>query len=195
MSWIFYLGFFGGLVFESLPDCKLHGNMEMKLLISLALLLLIGCGEEYRTGAPGATGAAGQSGVSPKINLVRFTSDNSICFSGSGVIIQVTDPQSQYFNASVITESVVCDGIAGSNGQNAVLDNFNVIEVIDPCGDTAGIIDEVILKLENGQLLASFSDDVNGKNTRLSLIPPGSYIDTDGSNCHFTVHNDGSVTW
>ena len=89
------------------------------------------------------------------------------------------------------------NGVNGANGTNGldatVPEGTNITEVIDPCGDAIGIIDEVLLKLSNGQVLASFSENANGKNTRFSLIPTGSYVTTDGSNCHFTVDALGNV--
>lgn len=87
------------------------------------------------------------------------------------------------------------DGIAGTNGvdgQQGIpgLDadiTYSVVEIVDPCGDTDGIYDEVILKLGNGKYLSSFSDNATGLNTRFGILTPGSYVTTDGSNCLFTI--------
>lgn len=84
-------------------------------------------------------------------------------------------------------------GPAGSDGAAAAMSAYAVAEVLDPCGDAPGVIDEVLLKLANGQLLASFSDNSSGKNTRFSIIPAGSYVTSDGTNCHFTVDSSGAV--
>lgn len=78
-------------------------------------------------------------------------------------------------------------GNDGADGQDAVL------ETIDPCGDAPGIVDEILIRLSNGRVLCSFSDQANGKNTRLSILPAGSYVTTDGSNCAFTVNADGTI--
>jgi hypothetical protein len=78
-------------------------------------------------------------------------------------------------------------GAQGPAGQAAVL------EIIDPCGDAPGIHDEVILRLANGQLLASFSQNASGLNTRFSILTQGNYITSDGSNCHFSVTSDNQV--
>jgi hypothetical protein len=67
--------------------------------------------------------------------------------------------------------------------------------MIAPCGQPSGVIKEVLLVLANGTILADFSDNVNGYNTRLAIIPPGTYMDTDGTGCVFQVHADGTVTW
>ncbi len=95
------------------------------------------------------------------------------------------------------------DGVAGADGKDGTdgkdgLDgdnlDFTPVAILDPCGDTSGLEDEVLLQLGNGTILASLSDKKNGENTRLSILKPGSYQTTDGSNCNFTVHADNSVT-
>lgn len=78
-------------------------------------------------------------------------------------------------------------GADGQDGQDAIL------EVIDPCGDAAGVIDEILIRLTDGRVLCSFSANANGQNTRLSVLPAGSYVTTDGSNCHFTVTAQGAI--
>lgn len=181
----------------------------MKSLNSLILLLITGCGP-YNIGtddgANGKEGPAGKDGVSPVVEMIRFSSDDSVCETGSGVIIKVTQ-------ASGVSLSVICDGLNGNDGPigpqgepgqdgqdgedgaDAPSSPYQVMQVIDPCGDASGIFDEVILKMANGSLLASFSDKANGQNTRLSLLVPGNYVTTDGSDCHFSVNGSGLVSW
>jgi hypothetical protein len=77
-------------------------------------------------------------------------------------------------------------GVDGVDGKDA---NSTVI---DPCGDTVGIIDEVLLVMPDNKILGSFSDTVEGRNTRFVLIPDGTYMTTDGSSCVFTVR-EGKV--
>jgi hypothetical protein len=86
-------------------------------------------------------------------------------------------------------------GEQGIPGLNAVVSAYSIDSVIDPCGDAAGIVDEVLLKLHNGQLLVSFSDNTAGDNTRFAILNAGSYRTTDGSNCNFTVDALGNVTF
>ncbi len=85
------------------------------------------------------------------------------------------------------------DGTNGTNGQDAPVSNFQPVGLIDPCGDAPGIYDEVFLHLQNGTILASFSDNANGQNTRFSVLSPGSYIVTDGSGCKFSVDTAGNL--
>lgn len=86
------------------------------------------------------------------------------------------------------------DGSNGRDGRDAPPTSFTPVQIINPCGDASGVYDEVLLKLYSGEILASFSDNASGKNTRFSLIPAGSYMTTDGDNCYFTVTSNGVIT-
>lgn len=86
-------------------------------------------------------------------------------------------------------------GLQGPKGEDATPTEFSVVEVIDPCGDAPNVYDEILLKLANGQILALFVDNANGKNPRFSFITKGDYITTDGSNCRFSVTSDNRVAW
>ena len=66
-----------------------------------------------------------------------------------------------------------------------------VVAFIDPCGDGPGY-DEVLLKTQNGNLVAYFE---SGSNRFLSIIGPGSYQTTDQQACRFSVSNDGSINY
>jgi len=67
----------------------------------------------------------------------------------------------------------------------------SIVALIDPCGDGAGF-DEILLKLQNGTLIAYFE---SGSNRHLSVLPAGSYRTTDAQNCNFTVSSSGVVSW
>lgn len=82
------------------------------------------------------------------------------------------------------------DGVDGTNGHDGLNADttYQIVEIIDPCGQQhPNGYDEVILKLGNGKYLASFSDNANGLNTRFGVLKPGSYVTTDGTNCHFII--------
>jgi hypothetical protein len=85
------------------------------------------------------------------------------------------------------------------NGQDAPTSAYMPVQVITPCGKTVPY-KEVLLRLENGEVLASFSETSAGLNTRLALLPDGAYVDTDQSSCVFTLASsaDGktrSISW
>lgn len=93
------------------------------------------------------------------------------------------------------SEMVMQTTINGLILQIAALQGMNnIVGIIDPCGDSPGRVDEVLLQLSGGRVLASFSDNAAGQNTRFSIIPSGNFMTTDGSNCVFSV-NDGVVSW
>lgn len=73
------------------------------------------------------------------------------------------------------------------NGENGI---DAVVEIIDPCGNKPGHFDEVILRLNTGDLLAYFEE--NGKRF-LSILTPGNYQTTDSQKCSFTVDNNYNV--
>lgn len=86
------------------------------------------------------------------------------------------------------------DGSNGVDGHDAPPTSFSPVGIINPCGDAVNIYDEVFIKLANGMILASFSDNANRKNTRFSVLIPGIYQTTDGDNCVFTLDNQGNLT-
>lgn len=63
----------------------------------------------------------------------------------------------------------------------------NIISMINPCGDDPLKYDEIFLRLSSGSIIAGFSDNKNGLNTRFSELKPGNYVTTDGTNCTFEV--------
>ena len=100
------------------------------------------------------------------------------------------------------TSSIVKNGTDGQDGQSGQdgedgldIQNYDYIPVglIDPCGDKPGIYDEVFIKMANGTLVASFSNNVNGDYTRLSVLVPGTYMTTDGDSCTFTVTANNDI--
>lgn len=74
-----------------------------------------------------------------------------------------------------------------------LMNNHNVTKLVDPCGNGPGY-DEVFFRTSSGKLIASFSDNASGLNTRFSELVPGTYNTTDGTSCNFTVNNDLSIT-
>ncbi len=67
--------------------------------------------------------------------------------------------------------------------------NSPVIEIIDPCGDGIGV-DEIILRLGTGELIAYFEQ---GGNRFLTVLKTGRYQTTDQSRCVFDVTSDGKI--
>lgn len=131
-------------------------------------------------GAKGQIGETGPSGLDGKNGL-------------DGVNCNVE----QLSNGAMITcgdtKAVVLNGLNGQNGVNSIN------KLIAPCTKASSGWKEELLCLSDGTLLASFSDNASGLNTRFSIIPTGNYIDTDNSQCLFNVtvdaNNNSTVSW
>ncbi len=149
-------------------------------------------GRQGERGPAGRDGAAGQDGYT---TLAYSLYGAPSCDAGGVILLAGPDlDRSSTLDASEVTSSAeVCNGLAGQDGSDAPPSPFTPTEVVDPCGDTANVFDEVLLRLADGTLLASFSDDANGRNTRFARLVAGTYQTTDGSGCVFTVGADGSI--
>lgn len=151
-----------------------------------------------KDGETGAAGLAGSNGHS--IVFTALAADTAICPAGGVTTLMALDIHDTGAYSSLDPNQyamTICNGENGQDGQNAALSAYTPVDVIMPCGNNAAY-KEILLRLFNGQLLASFSDDASGKNTRLSLLPDGSYVDTDSSQCTFTVSTSGhtrSISW
>ena len=144
-------------------------------------------GEKGDTGAPGATGAQGEAGqgcsVTQALNGALIE-----CASGSVLVLNGQNGEDGQDGEDGM------DGQDGQDGADAPPTPYSVSEVIDPCGAESNF-DEVLLKLANGAVVASFSENANGLNTRFVIIGPGNYMTTDGTSCQFTVNQDLTVSW
>ena len=87
-------------------------------------------------------------------------------------------------------------GSSGVNGSNGTNGTNSIVSEVAPCGENSSPWKEQLLCLDNGTILASFSDSASGLNTRFANIGTGSYDDTDSSGCQFSVvvATDGSTT-
>ena len=100
---------------------------------------------------------------------------------------------------AVVSSSAVCHGSNGAAGADGAISPFNIVDAIFPCGDT-GNFKEVLLRLQNGSVLSSFSNTSGGDMTRLVLLPDGTYMNTDNSGCVFTLassveNQSRSISW
>lgn len=143
-------------------------------------------------------GQNGQNGYSMVFETVAATTN--ICPAGGNVLLMALDIAGlgvydiTFPNQKSIT---VCNG---QNGQNARITGFTPVEAIQACGNMGGGYREILLRLSNGQILASFSEDTGGTMTRLTLLPDGTFMNTDSSGCVFSLSTtpDGltrSISW
>lgn len=146
-------------------------------------------------GSDGAVGAAGPAGSNGHGLVFQTTAaPGSSCPTGGKIIMMATDTND---NGQFEVSDSDHQSITLCNGAAAPVPAYSPVEPIMPCGNTVAY-KEVLLRLSNGQVLASFSENVQGLMTRLTLIPDGSYMDTDNSQCTFTLSTSGStrsISW
>lgn len=149
------------------------------VLIAIMIMSLFGC-----AGNDGANGVNGYNSIMKQVPSIACNNGGVSVLSGIDIsrdgILQGDE---------VMSISDVCNGEDyNSYGE------ISIVGIIDPCGDSPNVNDEILLKLSNGALLASFSDDASGKNTHFAYLTPGNYETTDGTHCHFTVTDYGTTT-
>lgn len=71
---------------------------------------------------------------------------------------------------------------------------YAIQAVVDPCGDHPGELDELLLVLNNGSVIATLSADNGGSWTRLVSLENGNYVTTDSTNCSFSISKSDTVT-
>lgn len=148
-------------------------------------------GPQGPQGLQGSTGFAGTNGLSIVVATVTATALQ--CPTGGQVILLAQDAKRTGIydvNDPDQSSATICNGAA------AAVTPFLPISPIEPCGASSSPWKEVLLCLNNGSVLATFSANESGKDTRLAFIPAGAYLDTDDSNCLFNVSTstDGSTT-
>lgn len=183
---------------------------ELKYIITgtLIALLCCSCAPEHSTGPKGDSGIGtpgndGNSGVDGRDgsnghSIIIDTAPSISCAYGGTTVLLATDNDDSLAISpgDVVKSFELCNGTPGADGApgaSAPPTAYTPVGIVDPCGDAPGIYDEVFLRLANGTLLASFSDNASGKNTRFSVITVGNYVTTDGSNCYFSVDSNGNI--
>jgi len=155
--------------------------MKRTFMLTLSLLV-VGCGRGPRghTGTDGATGADGA-------NCSVMAVEPSIDAPNGGALITCG-----------LSQTLVLNGTNGTDGLDAPPTAYSIVDTINPCG-VNGSFDEVLLRLANGSVLASFSQNGSALTTRLVELVSGNYATTDSNSCSFsaTINNDGSgnISW
>ncbi len=122
-----------------------------------------------------------------------------VCSNGGSILNAGTDLNDNLIlDLSEVTVSIItCNGTNGTNGIDGVspaMPALMPVAILNPCGDAPSIYDEVFLKLADGTVLASYSDNASGMNTRFTKLIAGTYGTTDGDNCVFTIDASGNIT-
>ncbi len=192
-----------GLQINTGVDENRNSVLEASEIIGSQVLCDGAKGDTGSSGAAGAAGAAGSNGFNMVFQSTAATTAQ--CSAGGSVIVMALDTNrnNKYdpsdANAQTITLCNGANGSNGTNGTNATLPAYTPVAPIFPCGKTVAY-KEVLLRLANGEILSSFSDNTAGSMTRLTFLPDGAYMDTDNTSCQFTIatSNDKktrSISW
>lgn len=158
------------------------------LVVCMLVGSLIACCPQ--NGKDGVSGVSGSNGHNSLVGSIAV--DTTVCPAlGFAVNSGLDKNDNNVLDLSEITSTaVVCNGVNGSTPA------FSVTSTIAPCTAASSPYKEELLCLNNGNVLASFSDNASGLNTRLSLLPAGTFTDTDNSGCSFavTIALSGSTT-
>lgn len=151
-------------------------------------------GTDGADGKNGTDGTNGKDGVGVAFKVV--SADLATCPAGGSTILMASDPT----NSGVYdVTSANQQAMTICNGQNAQAPSYTPVEPIMACGESVAY-KEVLLRLSNGQVLGSFSNDIGGTMTRLAFLPDGTFMNTDSSACVFSLatSSDGktrSISW
>lgn len=153
----------------------------------LLVLLLSSCGYESGDLDRGLECIDGCSDQQPDATATPVSC--SAQQASNGAILTCSDGTN-----AIITNGI--NGLDGSAGRDGIdgrdaTSAYVFTEIVDPCGEQA-MFDEVLFKMANGQVLALY---YSKKQSFLTVVDPGVYTTTDGTECTFTVHADGKVTW
>jgi hypothetical protein len=124
--------------------------------------------------------------VTQKINSAVITCDD-------GTTAEITNGVSCLVVENLEGAKITCgdNSVQINHGDDAPVNPYNIVNIIDPCGEDPGNFNEVLLQFENGDVLAYFDDNVN---KFLTLLTPGTYKTTDAQKCKFKINNDMSIT-
>ncbi len=170
----------------------------VKMIVFMLAVALVACnGKDGRSGQDGQNGLNGHTSP-PAVNghsaaFAAAPADVSLCAAGGTVLNAGTD-----FNddgALELTEvsatAVVC------NGAPAATNGFEPTNLVAACGgNIADSNNELFIRLANGILIGSVSQNVNGLNTHFGVVAPGTWVSTgsNGHTCVFTVDESYNIT-
>lgn len=188
----------GGKVYSVYVDENRNGIKDLDDTILSTQIVCNGInGQDGQNGAAGENGQNGANGANGHGVVFKvLAAPVQVCPAGGSTILLATDVRDDGVYALDLPNqqaATIC------NGENALTPSYAPVDALHPCGNTVAF-KEVLLRLQNGQVLGSFSTDMAGSLTRLAFLTDGAYVDTDGSNCAFSLSTsaDGgtrSISW
>lgn len=179
----------GGIIYTIYLDTNLNSSFDEEDTIVKKYPVCNGS-----SGADGKDGTNGHDGNGVAFNVVA--ADMSSCPNGGSTVLMATDiGNTGIYDITAPNQQsmTIC------NGLNAQVPSYTPVEPITACGDTVAY-KEVLLRLSNGQVLGSVSNDIGGTMTRLAFLPDGNFMNTDNSGCNFSLStsadgNTRSISW
>jgi hypothetical protein len=155
-------------------------------------------------GTNGSNGTNGTNGSNGYSGVISVTPTATGCPNGGFTLLTATDTLDLGYPAigdANFESALVCngqDGAIGATGPQGpagpagASPEFTPVIVVNPCGPTSSAWKEALLGLSGGGLFGSFTENSSALTVRNTLLPDGSYYDTDDSECYFSVSTDSS---
>lgn len=89
------------------------------------------------------------------------------------------------------TSATIRDGNNGNDGSDGAPGDDAEIGVVDPCDDHPTKTDQIFFVIHN----KVFTTSIKSGKPYISQVLPGSYITVDGTNCPYTVDQDGLIAF
>jgi hypothetical protein len=153
-----------------------------------------------------SNGVNGVDGLSAAIS--RSVADSSLCPAGGSIISFGLDKDKNGIlgNNEVTQVALVCNGLSGVDGKagsNAPPTPFSIVSLLAPCAanpmapTALELLNpdlEIFERLQNGVIISSYSENINGYNTHFGVLSPGTYMSTGAVNCTFKLDVSGQIT-
>lgn len=148
----------------------------------IILLVLISCGQRVQYIYTENKGIDGTDGIS--CDVIESIGGSLVVCGTSQVFI----PNGKDGTDCQVIQDTDMVTFTCTDSEAKIEMEYDIVGLIDPCGDTPNKYDEVFLRLNDGSIVVYFED---GNNRRLSVITEGLYKTTDGTSCVFEIDSNG----
>ena len=148
-------------------------------------------GNDGATGPQGPSAPAGRDGTDGTSGTNGNAGESCTVVQGiGGATISCGDGTSEFISngSDGVAGTDGQDGVDGTNGTNGT--NGTGVAVVDPCGSQTDKDDTLLII---GSKV--YGVVIKSNKTILTDLVPGVYTTRDGTNCHYTVHANATVTW
>lgn len=151
------------------------------VMILVAVMALSACGR-------GPAGLNGTNGTNGQDGAVGGTGPQGDGCTVSAVVANIQAPNGGAMVICGSSSTLILNGSDGAAGAAATSP-----DILRPCPNLAGSYAEVLMRY-GSVVVASFSSNMAGDNTRFTvLVPNTSYTTTDGRSCSFSINANGDL--